>query len=36
MLRVTGSDLVLALKSGNFGGEDFFKKAIDMMAETAR
>lgn len=36
MLRVTGSDLVLALKSGNFGGEDFFEKAIDMMAETAR
>ncbi|HWK68203.1 MAG TPA: 3-oxo-tetronate kinase [Rhizobiaceae bacterium] len=35
MLRVTGSDLVLALKSGNFGSEDFFEKAIHMMAETA-
>lgn len=36
MLRVTGSKLLLALKSGNFGGEDFFVKAIDMMAETAK
>lgn len=36
MLRVTGSDLVIALKSGNFGGEDFFEKAIEMMAEGAK
>lgn len=36
MLRVTGSELVIALKSGNFGGEDFFEKAIDMMAEPAK
>lgn len=36
MLRVSGNLLVLALKSGNFGAEDFFEKAIDMMAETAK
>jgi uncharacterized protein YgbK (DUF1537 family) len=27
-----GPDLVLALKSGNFGGPDFFEKAARMMA----
>lgn len=26
-----GSDLVLALKSGNFGDEDFFARALDVL-----
>ncbi len=30
-LRVAGKDLVLALKSGNFGAPDFFCKAYDVM-----
>lgn len=29
-----GPDLVVALKSGNFGGEDFFEKAADILAGT--
>lgn len=31
-LRATGMDLVLALKSGNFGAEDFFHKAARVLA----
>lgn len=31
-LRATGRDLVLALKSGNFGAEDFFHKAAAVLA----
>ncbi|MGY9003433.1 MAG: nucleotide-binding domain containing protein, partial [Rhodospirillales bacterium] len=27
-----GVDLALALKSGNFGAEDFFEKALEMLA----
>ena len=30
--RAVGHDLVLALKSGNFGGRDFFLKARDKLA----
>ncbi len=30
-LRVAGRDLTLALKSGNFGAQDFFAKAPDML-----
>ncbi|MEQ9329585.1 MAG: four-carbon acid sugar kinase family protein [Rhodospirillales bacterium] len=30
-LRVEGKDLVLALKSGNFGGPGFFGKALDIL-----
>ena len=30
-LRAVGRDLVLALKSGNFGAEDFFQKAADIL-----
>ena len=26
-------DLVIALKSGNFGGEDFFEKAAGVLAD---
>lgn len=32
MLRIAGGDLALALKSGNFGSDDFFEKALTMMA----
>lgn len=31
MLRVEGRPLVLALKSGNFGGPDFFSEALDLL-----
>lgn len=31
-LRVEGRELALALKSGNFGGEDFFARAVDALA----
>ncbi len=31
-LRVVGRDLALALKSGNFGGEDFFARAPRVLA----
>ncbi|RVJ02737.1 nucleotide-binding domain containing protein, partial [Sinorhizobium medicae] len=34
LLRTIGSagnDMLLALKSGNFGGEDFFATALSMM-----
>lgn len=31
-VRVDGRDLVLALKSGNFGSEDFFGKALKFLA----
>ncbi|MBY8975460.1 four-carbon acid sugar kinase family protein [Rhodobacteraceae bacterium NNCM2] len=30
-MRVTGRPLTIALKSGNFGGEDFFEKAAGML-----
>ncbi|MER0236965.1 3-oxo-tetronate kinase [Fulvimarina sp. MAC8] len=30
-VRAEGRDLVLALKSGNFGDEDFFAKALDIL-----
>ena len=30
-LKAVGRDLALALKSGNFGGEDFFAKALGML-----
>ena len=30
-LRVAGRPLVLALKSGNFGQEDFFARAADVL-----
>ena len=30
-LQATGSDIVLALKSGNFGEEDFFEKAVRVL-----
>ena len=33
VMRASG-DLVLALKSGNFGAPDFFEKALDMMARS--
>ncbi|MEX2521074.1 MAG: 3-oxo-tetronate kinase [Paracoccaceae bacterium] len=33
-LRVEGRELALALKSGNFGGEDFFARAIDALASA--
>lgn len=33
-LRVPGRKLVLALKSGNFGAEDFFAKAADELARA--
>lgn len=32
MLRIAGGDMALALKSGNFGSDDFFEKALNMMA----
>lgn len=31
-MRVTGRSLTIALKSGNFGGEDFFEKAAGVLA----
>ncbi|MEM7236637.1 MAG: 3-oxo-tetronate kinase [Pseudomonadota bacterium] len=31
-MRVTGRPLTIALKSGNFGGEDFFEKAAGILA----
>ncbi|MEM8841988.1 MAG: 3-oxo-tetronate kinase [Pseudomonadota bacterium] len=31
-MRVTGRPLTIALKSGNFGGEDFFEKAAGVLA----
>jgi uncharacterized protein YgbK (DUF1537 family) len=31
MVRPAGRALALALKSGNFGGEDFFAEALNMM-----
>ncbi|MEM9096981.1 MAG: 3-oxo-tetronate kinase [Pseudomonadota bacterium] len=31
-IRATGKTLTLALKSGNFGGEDFFEKAAKVLA----
>lgn len=31
MLRIDGQDVGLVLKSGNFGGEDFFAKALRML-----
>jgi uncharacterized protein YgbK (DUF1537 family) len=34
MIRAAG-DLVLALKSGNFGGPDFFARAAAMMESRA-
>ena len=34
-LRVAGSDVVLALKSGNFGAADFFEKAAGVLAGKA-
>ncbi|SES37784.1 Uncharacterized conserved protein YgbK, DUF1537 family [Tranquillimonas rosea] len=34
-VRAEGRDLVLALKSGNFGGEDFFSEALDVLGGTA-
>lgn len=33
MLRVDGQDFGVALKSGNFGGPDFFTKALAMLKE---
>lgn len=33
-LRVVGRDLALALKSGNFGGEDFFERAVGVLGTT--
>ena len=35
-LRVVGGDLVLALKSGNFGADDFFAKAAAVLAGAER
>jgi 3-dehydrotetronate 4-kinase len=35
MLRVNGQDFGLALKSGNFGAEDFFTKALRMLKGAA-
>jgi 3-dehydrotetronate 4-kinase len=35
MLRVNGQDFGLALKSGNFGAEDFFTKALRMLKGEA-
>ena len=32
-LRVVGRELALALKSGNFGGEDFFERAAGVLGE---
>lgn len=32
-LRVEGAELALALKSGNFGGEDFFERALAILSE---
>ena len=34
-LRVEGLPLAIALKSGNFGSEDFFEKALRMLATSA-
>lgn len=34
MLRMTGQPIALALKSGNFGSEDFFAKALAMLGGT--
>ena len=31
-LKVEGRDLALALKSGNFGAEDFFEKAVSALS----
>ena len=31
-----GSGLGMALKSGNFGAEDFFAKALDLLSGTGR
>jgi len=33
-LRVVGRELALALKSGNFGGEDFFERAAGVLGTT--
>jgi uncharacterized protein YgbK (DUF1537 family) len=33
-LRVVGRELALALKSGNFGGEDFFQRAAGVLGTT--
>ena len=35
-LRVVGGDVVLALKSGNFGADDFFAKAASILAGAER
>ena len=35
-LRFVGGDMVLALKSGNFGSADFFAKAADILAGKGR
>lgn len=35
-LRVAGGDVVMALKSGNFGAIDFFAKAAAILAEEGR
>ncbi|MEQ8784562.1 MAG: four-carbon acid sugar kinase family protein [Roseibium album] len=34
-LKVTGGELVLALKSGNFGGPDFFREALAVLEGRA-
>ena len=34
MVRPLNADLVLALKSGNFGGETFFEDALHLMRGT--
>lgn len=33
-MRVEGRDIAVALKSGNFGGPDFFAESINLMAQT--
>lgn len=34
-LRVGGRDMVIALKSGNFGDMNFFQKALDILADNS-
>ncbi|WP_420413780.1 3-oxo-tetronate kinase [Roseibium sp.] len=34
-LKVSGQPLALALKSGNFGGPDFFSEALEILEKTA-
>ena len=34
-MRVTGRDMAIALKSGNFGSVDFFEKAVRMLGAGA-